>query len=92
MKFVSVRELRGRSRQVWKQLDEGVDVVVTSNGKPIAVLSPVREDGLERSLASIRRARALDAVAALAGRPRGRPVSAREVGAALAPGRKGRAR
>ena len=92
MKFVSVRELRGRSRQVWERLDEGSDIVVTSNGKPIAVLSPVREDGLERSLATIRRARALDAVAALQSASVGRTVSSREVDAEITAARKGRPR
>lgn len=92
MRFVSVRELRGRSRQVWKKLGEGGDIVVTSNGKPIAVLSPVGEDGLERSLASIRRARAQDAVAALQEASARRKVSPREVEAEIAAARKGRAR
>lgn len=92
MKFVSVRELRGRSGQVWKRLDDGGDVVVTSNGKPIAVLSPVREDDLERSLATIRRARALDAVADLQARAASRKVSPREVEAEIAAVRKGRSR
>ena len=92
MKFVSVRELRGRSRQVWKQLNEGSEIVVTSNGKPIAVLSPVREDGLERSLASIRRARALDAVAALQSGAAGRGLSPRDVDMEIAAVRKGRVR
>lgn len=89
MKFVSVRELRGRSGQVWKRLDDGDDVVVTSNGKPIAVLSPVREDDLERSLATIRRARALDAVADLQAGAASRKVSAREVESEIAAVRKG---
>ncbi len=91
MKFVSVRELRGRSGQVWKHLDGG-DVVVTSNGKPIALLSPVREGDLERSLATIRRARALDAVADLQAAAAGRKITAREVDAEIAAVRKGRGR
>jgi prevent-host-death family protein len=89
MRFVSVRELRGRSRQVWKQLDDGGDLVVTSNGKPIAVLSPVREDDLERSLATIRRVRAIDAVADLQAAAVGRKVTVREVAAEIAAVRKG---
>jgi prevent-host-death family protein len=92
VKFVSVRELRGRSGQVWKQLDEGSEIVVTSNGKPIAVLSPIREDGLERTLASIRRARALDAVAVLQTRASGRGLSSRDVNAEIGAVRKGRVR
>ena len=40
-------------------------MVVTSNGKPIAILSPVMGETLEESLAAIRRARAEAAVTAI---------------------------
>ncbi|NLF09164.1 MAG: type II toxin-antitoxin system Phd/YefM family antitoxin, partial [Pirellulaceae bacterium] len=47
MKFVSVRELRARSADVWRQLSEEPDMVVTSNGKPVAILTAVSPAGLE---------------------------------------------
>lgn len=62
MRFVSVRDLRGKSAQVWRQVSADRDVVVTSNGRPIAILSAVNEESLEESLAAIRRARAIQAV------------------------------
>jgi prevent-host-death family protein len=62
MTFISVRDLRGRSAQVWKKLSREREIVITSNGKPIAVLSSVTEDNLEESLAMIRRARAMEAL------------------------------
>ncbi len=62
MKFITVRELRGRPRQVWKKLAEQRELVLTSNGKPIALLSPVTEDSLERDLATLRRARMADTI------------------------------
>ena len=65
MRFVSVRELRGRSAAVWKELTEEKDLVITSNGKPIALLSAMSEETLEESLAAVRRARALSAVTAM---------------------------
>ena len=65
MRFVSVRELRGRSAAVWKELAEEKDLVITSNGKPIALLSATSEETLEESLAAVRRARALAAVTAM---------------------------
>lgn len=65
MKFVTVRDLRGRSGQVWSTLAREREVVLTSNGKPIAILSAVSEDTLEASLAAVRRARAVAAVEAL---------------------------
>ena len=65
MQFVSVRELRNRSAAVWKALAEEKDLVVTSNGKPIALLSATSDDILEESLSVVRRARAQSAVAAM---------------------------
>ena len=65
MRFVSVRELRGRSAAVWKTLAEEKELVITSNGKPIALLSATSEEQLEESLDAVRRARAQAAVAAI---------------------------
>ena len=68
MKFVSVRDLRGRSGQIWKQLAAEKEMVITSNGKPVAMLSAVSEDTLEESVDALRRARAMAAVEAMHGR------------------------
>ena len=57
MRFVSVRELRSQSASVWKALSEEKDLVITSNGKPIALLSAIVEEDLEASLGAVRRAR-----------------------------------
>jgi len=65
MKFISVRDLRGRSAEVWKKLPKEREVVVTSNGRPIAILSAVNESNLEESLTAIRQARAAEAVMSL---------------------------
>jgi antitoxin (DNA-binding transcriptional repressor) of toxin-antitoxin stability system len=62
MKFITVRDLRGRSGQVWTQLAREREVILTSNGKPIAILSAVSEETLEESLVAVRRARAVAAV------------------------------
>lgn len=62
MKFITVRDLRGRSGQVWTKLAREREVILTSNGKPIAILSAVSEDTLEESLVAVRRARAVAAV------------------------------
>ena len=69
MRFVSVRELRGRSAAVWKTLADEKDLVVTSNGKPIAVLSATSEESVEESLRAVRRARAQAVVAAFSRLP-----------------------
>lgn len=62
MKFLSVRDLRSKSAEVWKGLTEEREMVVTSNGRPIAILSAVTEDTLEETLTAIRRSRAVAAV------------------------------
>ncbi len=65
MKFLSVRDLRGRSAEVWKELPEEREMVITSNGRPIAILAAISESNLEESLAAFRQARAVEAVASL---------------------------
>ena len=62
MQFVTVRELRLKPGQVWKKVQQGKDVIITSNGKPMAILTGVTEDTLEDELDSIRTARALKAL------------------------------
>jgi prevent-host-death family protein len=65
MRFISVREFRGKSGDVWKELTEEQVLVITSNGKPIAIVSAVSEETLADSLRAIRRARAMAALAAM---------------------------
>lgn len=62
MKFITVRDLRGRPGQVWKKLAEERELVLTSRGKPIALMSPVTEDSFERDLATLRRARLAETI------------------------------
>lgn len=65
MKFISVRDLRGKSAGVWKELPGEREMVITSNGRPIAILAAVNESNLEESLSAFRQARAVEAVARL---------------------------
>jgi len=65
MRFVSVRDLRGKSAEVWRDLPGEREMVITSNGRPVAILAAVSESNLEESLAAFRQARAVDAVAAI---------------------------
>ena len=65
MRFLSVRDLRGKSAQVWKELPREKEMIVTSNGRPIAILSAVDESTLEESLGAWRRVRATQAVMAI---------------------------
>jgi len=62
MEFVSARDLRIQPGQVWQRLNQPGELIVTWNGKPIAVLSSVDEATLEQTLVAFRRARAQMAV------------------------------
>ena len=63
MKFLSVRDLRGKSSEIWKQLPKEQEMVVTSNGRPIAILTATSESTFEESLSALRTARSIEAVA-----------------------------
>ena len=39
MKFLSVRDLKNKSSQVWKDLPIQKEMIVTNNGRPIALIS-----------------------------------------------------
>jgi len=65
MKFVSIRDLRGKSADVWKKLPAEGEMIITSNGRPIAILAAINESNLEESLSAFRQARAVEAVASL---------------------------
>lgn len=65
MRFVSVRDLRSKSADVWRDLPNEREMVITSNGRPIAILAAVNESNLEEALNAFRQARAVEAVAEL---------------------------
>ncbi len=65
MKFLSVRDLRSQSAQVWKMLPEEREMIITSNGRPVAILAAVNESNVEESLSAFRQVRAIEAVASL---------------------------
>ncbi len=62
MKFVTVRDLRNKSAQIRQYLSKEKEIVLTSNGKPFAIVTSASEENLEKSLIMIRRIRAEDAV------------------------------
>ena len=62
MRFITIRDFRSKSAKIQRQLPKEKEMILTSNGKPIAILSAISEDTLEESLTIIRRARAMMAV------------------------------
>jgi len=65
MKLLSVRDLKTKSSQVWKNLPDQKEMIVTNNGRPIAILSSVYENNLEQVLSAFRQARAIEAVTSI---------------------------
>lgn len=95
MRFVSVRELRTKSADVWRELGQERELVLTSNGKPIAIVSATDEASFEQSLAEIRQARALRAVKQLQERSAATDrdkLSAKDIEKEVAAARKSRRR
>ena len=62
MKFVSVRELRSRTATIRQDLAQAREIVLTANGRPFALMTPVGPDTVEEELQALRRARARAAV------------------------------
>jgi antitoxin (DNA-binding transcriptional repressor) of toxin-antitoxin stability system len=63
MKFLSVRDLRGNSARIWRELPNEKEMVVTSNGRPVALLTAVDSSTVEQSLSIWRRVRATQTIA-----------------------------
>ena len=70
MDFVSIRDLRSSTSTVRNALEDAKDLVVTSNGKPIAVLSATSPSTLDATLTALRQARAQLAVVEMQRRAR----------------------
>jgi antitoxin (DNA-binding transcriptional repressor) of toxin-antitoxin stability system len=62
MKFITVRDFRTSSAAIWKTLPEEQEMIITNNGKPVALLMPLSDKTLEDTLSSVRKARAINAV------------------------------
>ncbi len=65
MNFVSVREFRTNPAKIWEKLKKEMEIIITSNGKPIAVLNPIYDNDIESTLEVIRRVKAIKAVESL---------------------------
>jgi prevent-host-death family protein len=59
MEFLTVRELTTSSRETWEKLAKDGEVVITSNGKPTAIMVSVSDYGFDETVRLIRQARAM---------------------------------
>lgn len=58
MDFISSRELRVNPRPVFERLEGEREVIITSHGKPVALMLGVNGEDVEEVVRSVRRARA----------------------------------
>lgn len=62
MKFVAIRELRSKTASIRQDLAQAREIVLTANGRPFAVMTPVSPETVEEEIQAIRRARARSAI------------------------------
>ena len=76
MKTLTIRDFRTRPRQVQQALVKEGEAVLTSNGRPVAVMLPADASSLDETLDTLRRTRALRALRAIRREAKARPRQA----------------
>jgi hypothetical protein len=95
MKTLTIRDFRTRPRQAQKTLAEEGEALLTSNGRPVALMLGVDGDSLDETVATLRRARALLAVREMRRQARARGLdrlSIKQIDAIIAKSRRSRRR
>jgi len=59
MDFLSVREFRSSSRNIWEKLSQDGKMVITNNGKPTALLMDISNEDLEETLLTLQQVKAM---------------------------------
>jgi antitoxin (DNA-binding transcriptional repressor) of toxin-antitoxin stability system len=93
MKFVTIRDFRNKTAAIRKALSAEHEIVLTANGRPIALLADVDEDTFEEKLAALRRTRAyavLDRIQARAKEMGANKLTTGEIDAEIAKARRER--
>jgi antitoxin (DNA-binding transcriptional repressor) of toxin-antitoxin stability system len=62
MKFVTVRDFRTSPAGIWRSLPSERELIITHNGKPIALLTPLSDETLEDTVSAVRKAKAINAM------------------------------
>jgi antitoxin (DNA-binding transcriptional repressor) of toxin-antitoxin stability system len=62
MRFITVKDFRTSSSAIWEKLPIEREMIITNNGKPIALLTPLTDKTLEDTISAVRRASAINAV------------------------------
>jgi len=62
MKFITVRDFRTSPGKIWKELPEEQEMIITNNGKPIALLTPLNDSNIEETVKAVRKAKAINSI------------------------------
>ena len=62
MEFITIRDFKTSSVNIWERLAQEQEMIITNNGKPVALLTPLSDKTLEDTLVAVRRAKATNAV------------------------------
>ncbi|MDR2577315.1 MAG: hypothetical protein LBC70_00690 [Chitinispirillales bacterium] len=62
MKFVTVEDFRIFPSSIWNTLPSESELIVTNNGKPVAMLTSLNDETFEDTVSAVRRAKAINAV------------------------------
>lgn len=92
MSTISVSELKRKTASQWRTTAQTGNVVITSQGQPVAVLLPIDAGSLEQTLSALRSVRALQAQAAMqkAARNGASKLSMEDIDAEIAAARRAR--
>lgn len=67
MKFITVRDFRTYPKKIWDELKTVQEMIITNNGRPVALLTPLMEVNLEDTIKAMRQAKAKIAVEKMRG-------------------------
>ena len=62
MNFYSMRELKTESKNMWKDLSRGDEVILTNNGKPSAIVLDIPDGEYDEVVQAVRQAKAMIAL------------------------------
>jgi len=95
MKTLTIRDFRTRPKQAQRTIAVDGEALLTSNGRPVALMLRVDSDSLDQTMETVRRARALQAVKKMRADARARGLdrlSLKQIDAIVAKSRKARRR
>jgi hypothetical protein len=95
MKTLTIRDFRTRPRQAQKALADEGEALLTSNGRPVALMLRVDDESLDQTVETVRRAGALRGVRKMRAEAKARGLdrlSFKQIDAIIARSRKARRR